>query len=366
MGTAPSIKENLLMQLKRPGRLPLCLIPDLLIYNTQVKEVAVPYPSGEHHGQNVHITGLILLTAVLLLPALLPEQVGWLTSFVPLPIFYYLVILGNKNGAILIRNAILLSAVGAFLIGSMPVLIFSLAMAPLGVVFSHAVSSKKNPVETGFIGFLFLVIAWLLFWFCLGLIHQTNPYTALLVELDQGLAAGLTLYEESAELAPETLESIRNAVELLRAYIPKVLPGILISAVLFITWLNLVLGSWLLKRKDKRLTSWPDYVEWKLPDSLVWLVIVSGMAVFILPPPFDNIGIIFLIICITVYFFQGLAIVASLLNKWSVPMMIRILIYALIFIQTYGIIILSFLGLVDIWADFRKLNNTDKPRTKSV
>jgi uncharacterized protein YybS (DUF2232 family) len=61
-----------------------------------------------------------------------------------------------------------------------------------------------------------------------------------------------------------------------------------------------------------------------------------------------------------VYFFQGLAIVASLLNKWSVPMLIRVLIYALIFIQTYGIIILSFLGLADVWADFRKLDQADK------
>jgi hypothetical protein len=47
-------------------------------------------------------------------------------------------------------------------------------------------------------------------------------------------------------------------------------------------------------------------------------------------------------------------------------MMIRILIYALIFIQTYGIIILSFLGLADVWADFRKLNQDDAPPNNSV
>jgi uncharacterized protein YybS (DUF2232 family) len=67
-----------------------------------------------------------------------------------------------------------------------------------------------------------------------------------------------------------------------------------------------------------------------------------------------------------VYFFQGLAIVASLLNKWSVPMLIRVLIYALIFIQTYGIIILSFLGLADVWADFRKLKQVDENPNASV
>ena len=328
--------------------------------------MAVPYSQGKHEGHGTNFTCLALLTAVLLLPTLHPEKIGWLASFVPLPIFYYLVILGKKDGTILIRNAILLSAVGALLIGSLPVLIFSFAMVPLGVAFSHAVFSRKNPVATGFIGFLFLVLAWFLFWSGMGMIHQINPYTALLAELDEGLSGGLLLYEETADLAPETLESVRSAVELLRNYIPKVLPALLVSAILSITWLNLVLGYWLLKKKDKELTRWPDYIEWKLPEPLVWLVITAGISVFLLPAPLNNIGLNVLIVCVTVYFFQGLAIVASLLNKWSVPMLIRVLIYALIFIQTYGIIILSFLGLADVWADFRKLNQADEDPNTSV
>ena len=322
--------------------------------------MAVPYSQGNHKDHDTHVKGLILLIAVLLFPTLSPEKIGWLAGFVPLPIFYYLVILGKKDGAILIRNAILLSIAGALLLGSMPVLIFSFAMAPLGVAFSHAVSKKKNPVETGFIGSLFLALAWVLFWSFLGIIHQTNPYTVLLGELDMGLSNGLLLYEESAALAPETLESIRIAVKLLRNYIPKVLPALLVSAILTITWSNLVLGNWLLKKKDKKLTKWPDYTEWSLPEPLVWLVIIAGIAVFLLSAPMSIIGLNILIVCATVYFFQGLAIVASLMNKWSVPMLIRVLIYALIFIQTYGIIILSFLGLADVWADFRKLNQVDE------
>ena len=322
--------------------------------------MAVPYSQGNHKGHDTHIKGLILLIAVLLIPTLLPEKIGWLAGFVPLPIFYYLVILGKKDGAILIRNAVLLSAAGALLIGSMPVLIFSFAMAPLGVAFFHAVSKRKNPVETGFVGSLFLALALILFWSVLGMIHKANPYTVLLGELDKGLSNGLLLYEESAGLEPETLESIRVAVQLLRNYIPKVLPALLVSAILTITWSNLVLGSWLLKKKDKELTKWPDFVEWSLPEPLVWLVIIAGITVFLLPAPMSIIGLNILIVCATVYFFQGLAIVTSLLNKWSVPMLIRVLIYALIFIQTYGIIILSFLGLADVWADFRKLKQVDE------
>ena len=322
--------------------------------------MAVPYSQDRHKGNETHFAGLIVLTGMLLIPTLLPEKIGWIASFVPLPIFYYLVILGIKDGTILIRNAILLSVAGAFLIGSIPVLIFSFAMVPLGVAFSRAVTNRKTPVEAGFIGSLFLFLALILFWSGLGMIHQINPYTTLLVELDEGFSSGLLLYEESAELEPETLESVKNAVELLRNNIPKVLPALLISAILTIAWINLILGHWLLKKKNTELTTWPDYIEWKLPEPLVWLVIISGITVFLLPAPMRIIGLNVLIVCATVYFFQGLAIVASLLNKWSVPKLIRVLIYALIFVQTYGIIILSFLGLADVWADFRKLNQTDE------
>ncbi|MBW2466744.1 MAG: DUF2232 domain-containing protein [Deltaproteobacteria bacterium] len=328
--------------------------------------MAVPYFKGRLSGQEAYKTGLILLTAVLLFPTLLPEKFGWLTSFVPLPIFYYFVILGKKDGTNLIRNAVLLAAAGALLTGSLQVLIFSLVMAPLGIIFSNAVFNRRDPVETAFIGSLIMALTWILFWSVVGFIHQTNPYADLLLQLDEGLAAGLKLYEESAELKPEALRSVRTAVELLRNYIPKVLPALLMSAVITITWMNLVLGNWLLKKKDKELTVWSDYIEWKLPESLVWLVISAGIMVFLLPTPIDSIGLNILIVCITVYFFQGLAIVASLLNKWSVPMFIRVLIYALIFIQTYGIIILSFLGLADVWADFRKLNQSGENPHHSI
>lgn len=324
--------------------------------------MAVPYFQGRHTESTAHFAGLILLSAMLLLPTLFPEKIGWLTSLVPLPVFYCLVILGKKRGAKPIRNGILLAAGGALLFGSLPLLIFSLTLVPLGLALASGVFSRKSPVATGFTGFLVLVLSWLLYWSGLAILLQTNPYATLLVELDKGLSSGLLLYEQSAELAPETLQSIRRAVELLRVYIPKFLPALLISALLGIVWLNLILGDWLLKKKDTALTTWPEYYEWKLPDSLVWLVVLSGVIFLLLPQPLSMLGLNGLIVCCTIYFFQGLAIAASLLNRWSVPRLIRVLIYALIFIQTYGIIVLSFLGLVDVWADFRKLNQAgDKP-----
>jgi len=329
--------------------------------------LVAPFFKDESRNMGMNLPVLVLLASLFLGPALFPEKIGWITSFVPLAVFYYLVILGQKEGSKLLRNGVLLAAVGALLLGSLPGLIFSLAMIPPGAAFFYyAVSRKNSPVKAGFSGALLLAVAWLLFWSVMGIIHQTNPYNTLLAELDKSLSQGLTLYEKSAELAPDTLARLKNAVTLLREYVPKIMPGILISAILTISWLNLVLGNWLLKKNNRDLTPWPDYINWKLPEPLVWLVIAAGITVFFLPAPMKTIGLNVLLVSVTVYFFQGLAIVTSLLNRWSVPMLIRILIYALIFIQTYGIILLSFLGLADVWADFRKLDNAETPTNNSM
>ena len=318
--------------------------------------MAVPYFQGRHTGGEAWFAGMILVAATLLLPTLFPEKIGWLASLVPLPIFYYLVILGKRRGAIPIRNGVLLAAGGALLSGTLPMLIFSLTLVPLGIALSYGVFARKSPVASGFIGFLVLAFVWFLYWSGLALLQHANPYTTLLAELDHGLSNGLILYEKSADLAPDTLESIRNAVQLLRVYIPKILPALMVSALLSTVWLNLLVGNWLLRKKGTDLTPWPEYDEWKVPDQFVWLVVLSGAMLLLLPQPLRTLGLNGLIVCCTVYFFQGLAIAASLLNRWSVPRLLRVLIYALIFIQTYGIIVLSFLGLIDVWADFRKLN----------
>ncbi len=317
--------------------------------------MTAPYFLGRYGERETRLAVLTLLAAILLLPSLFPEKIGWLTSLVPLPFFYFHVSLGKKEGFLLIRNAVLLAAGGALLFGSLPVFIFSLTMVPLGIACAAGVFSRKSPVATAFIGTLVLTATWLLYWSGLAMIHGTNPYTSLLADLDKGLSNGLMLYEKSAELTPETLESIRRAVELLRIYIPKILPAMLISAVLGTVWLNLALGNRLLRRKNREIIPWPEYNKWKVPDHFVWLVVLSGVVFLLLPQPVSIIGLNGLIVCSTVYFFQGLAIAASLLNRWSVPGLIRVLIYALIFIQTYGIILMSFLGLLDVWADFRKL-----------
>jgi len=320
--------------------------------------VGIAEHKGERFSQEARI-GMAIIIAVLTLPAVRPELAGWMTGLVPLPIFYYLIYLGKRKGIILIRNSILFSSCIAFLFGSLPLLLFSLTLIPLGFVFFQAAQNRTTPAQAGLTGFLVLVTVWLFFWTIYGMIQHINPYKELLSSLDNGLTAAFNLYQETTELPADTRRDIGIAIEQLRVHVPRILPGILITGLLYTVWANQVLGNWLLKKRGHRLAPWRDFKEWQLPENLVWGCIFGGGAILFSSGALETIGLNILIVLGALYCLQGLAVLVSQLTKWSIPLPLRAVVYAFIVVQTFGIILLAFIGLVDVWADFRKLN---KPR----
>ena len=306
-------------------------------------------------GQEIRI-GMVILIAILTLPAVTPNMTGWLTGLVPLPVFYYLICFGREQGSVLIRNAILLAGGIALIFGSLPMLFFPLTLVPLGFVLFHAAQKKMPPAQTGFNGILVLSGVWLLFWTGVGLIEHINPYQQLLVSLDQGLSRAFSLYQEESGLPATTLKNIEIAVSQLKTFIPRVLPGLLCTGILYTVWMNQVLGNWLLKRRRHDLAPWQDFKEWQLPDHLVWGLIFGAGSLLFLSGPLNTIGLNIVIVWGALYFLQGLAVLVGLLHKWSLPKPLRVLIYAFFIIQTFGVVLLSIIGLADVWIDFRKLH----------
>jgi uncharacterized protein YybS (DUF2232 family) len=300
--------------------------------------------------------GLLILVAVFSLPAIRPHLIGWLSGLVPLPIFYYLICIGREQGYVLIRNAILLSGGITLLFGSLPLLIFSLTLVPPGLVIFQAAEQRKDPVQAGLKGVLALTGAWLLFWTAYGVIEHINPYKELLLALDQGLTKALGFYLDQSELPAGAMKNLEMAVEELRVFIPRVLPALLLAGSLYTVWMNQVLGNWLLKKKEQALAPWRDFKDWQLPDILVWGLIIGIGALLFLDEPLNTAGLNLIVVLTALYFLQGLAVLASLLNRWALPLPLRILIYIFFTFQTLGVISMVLLGVADTWADFRKLN----------
>lgn len=123
--------------------------------------------------------------------------------------------------------------------------------------------------------------------------------------------------------------------------------GIVASSILTIMWLNLVISTGIRKTVPLR--------SWKSPDWFVGFFILAGLFILVKYDIVRVLGLNLMIIVAQVYFFQGLAIIASVMTEHNWSKVIRWVIYILILSQIYIMIIVTALGLFDTWFNFRKM-----------
>jgi len=191
------------------------------------------------------------------------------------------------------------------------------------------------------------------------MLYHANLYQEILNSLDQGLLAAGKTFIESSDFPAEHALALETTISRLRGLVPHILPGLLLATMLNTVFFNMILGLWLLKKSSCRNLGWPPFTTWQLPERLVTAIIISGVLILLSDGPLRDIGLNLIILVGTLYLFQGLAVLGFLLDKWQVPLPLRILIFLLIVFQAYGIIILAVFGLADVWADFRKKKTGD-------
>ena len=304
------------------------------------------------------IPGVIILAAILLMPVFFPAM-AWLHCLIPLPVLFLLITLGQRQGNKIIKGAIIVAGLSAVISGHLPGLLISCSMLPLGFYLAHAMADKDNFIKTGTAGIFVLLASWGLLAIFYGVIFHLNPYVETLKALDQAISATYSSYQEASGLSPQTLADLKQAFMMMRQYVPVVMPSIFIMSSIFAVWINLAAGNALLRKKNVELAPWPEFNQWRLPEQLVWLVIVSGGGILLPTSLLQHISLNVFLVMGTVYFFQGLAVLVNFFVRWSVPRPFRIAIYAFILIQVYGFIFLAIAGLADVWIDFRK----ERPKT---
>ncbi len=297
----------------------------------------------------------IALTTLLCgLPALSPVF-EVLRTFTPLAPFYFSVTLGQKTGRQVCLYAFIIAGLFSLLVDDIGNAIFPLTLFPVGFILAWAMEKRKTVAWAGLMATVIVLLGWLLgglfFWQSTGL----NAYSEGLKAMDQAFAAMAEMYKTSGNFPPDVVADIERGFDQARQKLPRIFPALLVMSATIISWLNMALGNRLLGRHASKRTVWPPYRFWRLPENLVWLVILAGI-LFIMPVTgIKTVGQNALLILGTVYFFQGLAVLFAMLERWDAPRPIRVFIYIFIFIQTYSIVLLAALGIVDIWKDLGKI-----------
>lgn len=170
----------------------------------------------------------------------------------------------------------------------------------------------------------------------------------------RNLVASLRLYE-SMGVPTDTIRPIEDALDGIQYVLVGIVPALSVSAALFLSWTSLLLSRPLLK--SYRLY-YPDFGRlnlWKAPEPLVWSVIGCGLMLFIPERTVKLFGINGLLILMTIYFFQGIAIISFYFEKKRFPRLLRIVLYSLIALQQVVLLVVVGLGFFDMWLNFRKL-----------
>lgn len=304
---------------------------------------------------------VLLIAAIYFIPTLLPSLFGWLLGVLAVPVAYVLTVEGNEQGIITLRNSLLIAGAVALLSGQLELFLFTLTLVPLGYSLYICGRTNKSEAETGGYSVLILGISWFVFWTIYGIFSGIQPYRHLVDLLDAGFVQTYELYRTNSELPAEMQARLSTVITELRELIPRILPGILCCSVLVTVWMNQVVLNSLLLRRHPDKTNRPPYSYWKLPEQLVWLPIAATVLFLLSNNGLKDLGLNMILVSGVVYFFQGLAVFIHLLGRWKVPAYLRVLLYVMLVIQSYGLVLITLLGIGDTWMNLRPEKKDEPP-----
>lgn len=302
----------------------------------------------------------ILLASAFLLPVLAPSLFGWLSGFLAIPVFSLLALYGTKKGTVFVRNGAILAAACALILHQLAGILFSLTLVPLGFSLNRSAEAGDDEIRTGLQGIIVLAVSWILFWTVYGIVQDVNPYAQLLQILDTGFIQIFEAYGRNAGIPLETQIQIERLGAELREIIPRILPGFLICTLLLTVWVNMLGCITVLEKLKPGTVAWRKYSEWRLPERVVWLPIIAGFAWAVGEGAINSAGLSLILVSTLLYFFQGLAVLIFFMDRWKIPLYLKILIYGILVFQSYGLLMLSIAGIADVWIDFRRRYNKDK------
>lgn len=149
-------------------------------------------------------------------------------------------------------------------------------------------------------------------------------------------------------------------VDMAELNIARALPGVLLASLFGALAAGLALETKavkMFKLQRERVVSGLRWLDFRLPDSLLWAFLAAAFVMVqnftVLPAGILTVATNIIIFSTAAMFFQGLAVVEFILRFSRSGLFMRTITYLLIILQLAPFVVL--LGLVDYWADFRKL-----------
>jgi uncharacterized protein YybS (DUF2232 family) len=275
-----------------------------------------------------------------------------ISMLIPIPILFYRLKLGRKNGSLVAAGTFLFIS---FFTGSVFFDIFFFALLlilgiVLGEMFVQELSIEKTVVYAC-LALWSTVAATLIY---VSLASGIQITTLVSNFLGKNLQASLLFYEQIG-MPQEHIQMIRDSSDLILYALVRLIPGMVTAGSLLVIWINLLVARPVLSTAKIHFPDFGCLNTWKAPEQFVWIVIGCGIMLLVPEKGIRILGLNGLIILMTIYFFQGIAILSFFFEKKDIPMLLRVILYGFIGMQFFLIMLVIAAGFFDMWLDFRKL-----------
>jgi len=298
------------------------------------------------------ISGVAIIGLIFTASTYLPIIGFFFSLFIPLPILFYRSKLGRTTGIIVYILSIIIMIV---MTGSISLDIFFFAeLLLLGFVLSELFEMRLSIEKTISYACASVLITGIVILFFYSNLSNTGIYTLASEYISRNLDLTMAMYE-SLGVPEESIHVISNSMEKIHYVLIRIIPAMLIALTLFVSWTSLLIAKPLLEAKNIFFPDFDSLKLWKAPEFMVWIFIGCGVMLILPENSFKILGLNGLIILLTIYFFQGIAIVSFYFEKKNVPRIFRIFLYSILALQQLVLLCVIGLGFFDIWINFRRL-----------
>jgi uncharacterized protein YybS (DUF2232 family) len=277
--------------------------------------------------------------------------------FTPVPLIIAYVRNGRLEGLTALgASTVIVTLLGGWQVAAILVLSFGL----MAVGTAEGMRRRLKPEHLSLLGGLLPIIAvgtGLAFY----LVHVgTNPLTVVDEYLRSSMKEAAQLY--SSVGLTEMAAAVTSVSDTFIHYLARLLPGIIIAMTVTQAAFCYGIARAVIMRRpgtDAFLSAQPPLSSWHAPDTWVW-GLIAALALLVIPDESAKLlGWNFAILFATLYLAQGIALVDYFLRKMQLRALGRGVVHTII-LALPSIVFVITLGIVDVWADFRKVRGPEQ------
>lgn len=305
---------------------------------------------------------LAALTVLLSLVGIYLPVIGAFIAFTwPVPI----TILGLRHGLKWSLMATVVSGIIlSLLVSPMQALSLVLGFGLLGIVLGEAVKRDLSVGKIIWLGATASLISKIILFFAASFLLGLNSFAENFTMMQRSIDQVLEMYKNMG-MDKNQLEAMRESFHNMIGLMKIVFPSLLVVASILDTFLNYILSQAILKRLGYPAKKVPPFSEWRLPR---WVVagFIIGIIFLIGGQHYKiegltTVGLNLQYFSSMLFLIQGFAVVSYYLAKYKVTGIIRWLILLMLFITPIFVGILVWVGLLDVWFDYRRFGRGNNP-----